>query len=143
MRDMVIELGRRVRQACAEEIERIAEGNSFPELFDVPNDQSTLEAPPEPPDLNDPAAVGLWRDGLIRQSFEAGEQRGLERGLEKGREEGRMEGRARALLDVLRHRGLSLTSEQERRLLQCRDENTLEKWWSCVFTVSSVEELDG
>jgi predicted nucleotidyltransferase/HEPN domain-containing protein len=175
MRDMVIELGRRVRQACAEEIERIAEGNPFPELFDVPNDQSTLEAPPEPPDLNDPAAVGLWRDGLIRQSFEAGEQRGLERGLEKGREEGiqigvergreqgreegreegvqigvergreegRLEERARSIVDVLRFRGLSLTEAQEQRVLQCRDEITLARWRANMFTISSVDELEG
>ncbi|MGC4067318.1 MAG: HEPN domain-containing protein [Polyangiaceae bacterium] len=109
MRDMVIELGRRVRAACAEEIHRVAAGVEYPELLDVPDGTTALEVPPTPPDLNDPVAVAFWRDGLVRQSFEAGrkagekhgrelgrkegEKRGVEKGRELGREEGRELGR--------------------------------------------------
>jgi hypothetical protein len=44
---------------------------------------------------------------------------------------------------VLRFRGLSLTEAQEQRVLQCRDEITLARWRANMFTISSVDELEG
>ena len=55
---------------------------------------------------------------------ERGRREGLEEGLEKGLEHARAE-RARAVVEVLRRRGISLTDEQAQRITECRDEVTL------------------
>jgi flagellar biosynthesis/type III secretory pathway protein FliH/HEPN domain-containing protein/predicted nucleotidyltransferase len=83
----------------------------------------------------------------IERGIERGRDEGLrlgeQRGIERGRDEGRLEERARAVVEVLRHRGVTTTNQQEERLLACRDGDTLERWWSRVWTVSSVDELLG
>ncbi|MGC4066857.1 MAG: hypothetical protein QM784_19920 [Polyangiaceae bacterium] len=86
------------------------------------------------------------RRGIERgreEGLQLGERRGIERGREEGLNEGRIEERARAVLDVLRHRGVATTNQQEERLLACRDGDTLERWWARVWTVASADELLG
>ncbi|MGC4070156.1 MAG: HEPN domain-containing protein [Polyangiaceae bacterium] len=70
-----------------------------------------------------------------------GREEGLRDGIERGRNDGRLEERARAVVDVLRRRGVAATEEQVKRLMTCRDEGTLEQWWERAWVVSTVDEL--
>jgi HEPN domain-containing protein/flagellar biosynthesis/type III secretory pathway protein FliH/predicted nucleotidyltransferase len=83
-------------------------------------------------------------EGLARgrtEGREEGRHVGLVEGLERGRNVGRLEERARAVVEVLRRRGVAATHEQEERLMTCRDEGTLEGWWERAWEVSTVDEL--
>jgi flagellar biosynthesis/type III secretory pathway protein FliH len=123
----------------------------LPTLAEVPDVGESVELP-DLPDLDDPKSVQAWRDAVAQMSYERGLERGLERGrregLEEGVERGRREGlerareeRARAVVEVLRRRGVALTDEQAQRITECRDEVTLTRWWERVWLVSTVEEL--
>jgi hypothetical protein len=119
----------------------------------------TIE-PPSPPTLDDPKALAAWTDALIAMSYERGErlwQDGLREGEARGREDGLREGeargremgphegelraQARAVVEVLRRRGVALSDEQAERLLACRDASTLARWWDLAWAVGSAEEL--
>jgi hypothetical protein len=62
-------------------------------------------------------------------------------GRAEGQAEGRAAGQASAVVAVLRTRGLSVSSEQEKRILACSDLATLDRWIRKVVTVGSVDEL--
>jgi hypothetical protein len=46
-----------------------------------------------------------------------------------------------ALLKILTRRGLTLTTEQRRRIMGCTDIAMLERWLDCALSASSVDEL--
>jgi hypothetical protein len=50
-------------------------------------------------------------------------------------------GQARALVEVLRRRGVSMSDAEAGRILACRDESLLARWWDRALTVSSAAEL--
>ncbi|HEY5962323.1 MAG TPA: hypothetical protein VIV60_37460, partial [Polyangiaceae bacterium] len=144
MRSMVADLGERVRHACADKLRELSPNGEVPTLVGVPAITDIVELP-DLPDLSDPNSVEAWREAVTRLSYargrNEGEQHGLEKGLARGRDEGRQEERARAVVEVLRRRGVALTEEQARRVLACRDEATLTRWWEQAWTVSSADEL--
>jgi HEPN domain-containing protein/predicted nucleotidyltransferase len=226
MREMVLDLARRMRMACTAQLTKLSPQGERPELALLPNVDESLTFP-EDFDLSNPNSLKEWKAAVTDQAFhkghEEGKQEGLIEGLRRGREEGREEGirigeargrergrtegreegiavgeargvergraegirvgvergraegitvgeargvergrlegreegitvgeargrleeRARAVVEVLRHRGVATTSQQEERLLACRDGDSLERWWARVWTVASVDELFG
>ena len=78
-----------------------------------------------------------------REGRALGKREGLQRGLQQGRRVGRHEGRQRALLLVLRSRGLVPGSAQQRRIESCTDSRQLDAWLRRAAVVQSVEQLFG
>jgi hypothetical protein len=70
-----------------------------------------------------------------------GLRQGLQQGRQQGREEGHLEGERRALLRVLKARGLAVHGEARQRLLACTEVAQIERWLDHAVTVQSVEEL--
>lgn len=56
-------------------------------------------------------------------------------------EEGIRKGEARAILDVLRRRGVTLTDAEASLIAACRDESTLERWRELAWSARSADEL--
>jgi flagellar biosynthesis/type III secretory pathway protein FliH len=77
----------------------------------------------------------------LQEGIQQGLERGLERGRHEGLHEGRQEERARAVVEILRRRGVALTDEQAQQVLDCRDEATLTRWWERAWTIASADEL--
>jgi len=80
-----------------------------------------------------------------RQNFERGRAEGVAKGraegVAKGKAEGVAKGKAEALLKIVTQRGLTLTAEQRRRIMGCRDVAVLERWLDRALSVSSVAQL--
>jgi hypothetical protein len=76
-----------------------------------------------------------------RRNFERGREEGKAEGKEEGKAEGKAEGEAIALLKVLMRRGLTITAEQRRRIIECTDVSTLDRWLDASLSVASVDEL--
>lgn len=55
--------------------------------------------------------------------------------------EGKAEGQATMLLKILVGRGFSMTEHQQRRISECTDPATLDRWAERAATVTSVDEL--
>lgn len=70
-----------------------------------------------------------------------GKKQGHRMGLSEGRRLGQSEGLARAVLDVLAHRSLSIPASLRRRVSSCRDEQQLGRWLERAITKSSVVEI--
>ena len=62
-------------------------------------------------------------------------------GLDEGRKEGRTEGEARALLTVLRGRGIAVPDEARDRILAEKDPMRLERWLVKAGTSATLTEL--
>ncbi|MEM9457136.1 MAG: Rpn family recombination-promoting nuclease/putative transposase [Myxococcota bacterium] len=56
-------------------------------------------------------------------------------------EEGMAKGMAKALLQLLEHRRVPISSEQQRRVLTTQDEPTLERWFQRALCADSVERV--
>jgi hypothetical protein len=76
-----------------------------------------------------------------REGLQKGLQKGLQQGRRDGRQEGQHEGRQRALLLVLRSRGLAPKPTQLRRIGICTDSRQLDAWLRRAAVVQRVEEL--
>jgi len=131
LRERVLDLAHRVRRACADKLATITDPPTAFELPNAPSFDDTFELPSSPP-LDDPKAVEVWRDALVRMSYERGERL---------RQEGLREGKARAIVDVLQRRGVVLTEAEAERILGCRDEATLARWWDLAWSVGAAKEL--
>jgi len=128
LRERLLDLAGRVRRACADQLATISDPNAVGELPRVPSFDDSMELPNSPP-LDDPKAVDAWRDALVQISFERGER------------EGTMRERARAIVDVLRRRGVALTGSEAERILACRDESTLAEWRELSWSATTAAEL--
>jgi hypothetical protein len=144
LRDRVLDLAQRVRRACAEKLAAITPDGEVGELSAVPSQDDAIELP-NLPDLEDPKAVEIWRDALVHMSDERGESCGRQAGWKEGRREGHekglREGEARAILDVLRRRGVALTDAQASLIAACREESTLERWRELAWSARAADEL--
>ena len=78
---------------------------------------------------------------LLAKGQKKGERIGVKIGEAKGEARGRAKARAEAVLGVLEHRGLAITVTLRRRVLACRDELALQRWFDRAFTVASAKEL--
>jgi hypothetical protein len=63
------------------------------------------------------------------------------RGEERGREEGRAAGEARALLLVLRSRGIDVPEAAARRIEAERDDARFEAWIRRALTATTIEDV--
>jgi predicted transposase YdaD len=68
---------------------------------------------------------------------------GRREGRDEGRREGRAEGEARALLTVLRGRGIAVADAIRERILAERDAQRLERWIERAVVAASVAEVLG
>jgi predicted nucleotidyltransferase/HEPN domain-containing protein len=146
LRERVLDLGARVREACAAKLASYCGPEAVGELPVPPKEEALMDLP-EPPELGDPRAVEQWRDA-IAASFEHGEVAGLEKGeavgLEKGLQKGEVAGELKAtrgaLRRILARRGLELRPEDSVRIDACSDLPTLERWLEEAAVVGSAEE---
>ena len=104
------------------------------------------------PPPTDPQEFGQWAQNLAELSEQRvqaervqGEMRGEVRGRAEGRAEGfhagEAHGEAKALLMVLRSRGVEVSEELEQRIMACSDPALLAAWLQRVATVASAAEL--
>ncbi|MBN1961282.1 MAG: hypothetical protein JW841_10065 [Deltaproteobacteria bacterium] len=63
--------------------------------------------------------------------------------MAEGQQKGEVMGEARAILNVLAHRNISVNEDEAARILSCHDDGILKQYWQRVFTVNSVVELLG
>ena len=56
-------------------------------------------------------------------------------------EQGKAEGKMEAVLKILLRRGLTLTADQRRRIVECTDLARLEHWLDVALTACSPDEL--
>ncbi|MFO0579213.1 MAG: HEPN domain-containing protein [Polyangia bacterium] len=133
----VINLAERVRTACIEKLgsfcgaDRVrADLPTPPQLSEPP--LSNLPPPPE-----DPRDFAQWAQSLAELS----EQRGRVEGKTEGLREGELLGEAKALLLVLRSRGLHVPAALEQRILACGDPAVLAAWLQRAVVITSAEDL--
>lgn len=118
-----------------------------------------LPAPPTDPqefgkraqslsELAEQRAELRWQQGMDAgrvEGIQIGEARGREQGQAEGRIEGEfvgeLRGEAKALLLVLRSRGLGIPVEVEKRITECSDPAVLASWLSRVATVGEAADL--
>lgn len=83
----------------------------------------------------------------IRKFMSASQRRSYDKakteGEAKGRAEGKAEEKAEAVLKILAKRGLPVTSRQRRKIRECTDLVTLDRWFDRAFSIASVDELLG
>jgi HEPN domain-containing protein len=147
LREHVRDLGARVRRACADKLASFCGAEAVGELPEVPSALGAMELP-EPPALDDPAAVERWQEVLAAMSFERGEAAGYERGKSAGfrqgeaagRLAGRLETSRSALRRVFARRNLPLSPEMSERIDACTEPGLLERWLEEAAVASSVEE---
>lgn len=70
-----------------------------------------------------------------------GAEQGYEKGIEQGYEQGIERGRADDIVKVLAVRGLEVPAVLERRIRDCHDLATLDRWLELAVTARSVDEL--
>jgi predicted transposase YdaD len=75
---------------------------------------------------------GTWKEA---------EEQGREQGRAEGRNEGRNEGEARALLTVLRGRGITVPDMARERILAEKDPARLERWIERAVVAASLAEV--
>jgi hypothetical protein len=63
------------------------------------------------------------------------------RSYDRGKAEGEATGEAKALMMILKRRGMTITDEQQRQIVACTDLATLDRWLDRAFSVTSVDEL--
>ena len=139
MRERVLDLGRRVRVACAEKLASFCGAEAVGALPAEPSgvvSMNVLEAPP----LDDAEALERWRDALLERTFERGEMLRQE-GLREGEVRGRYEGQARALLAVLSARGMDVPELDRQRILATTDTTILEQWITRAVTARSLDDI--
>lgn len=91
--------------------------------------------------LNEVARLALeeMMKGYVYQSDFAKKYYG--QGRSEGRSEGRVEEAARALLTVLRLRGIPLSEEERTHILNQKDPSVLELWHERAVVASSLAEV--
>jgi predicted nucleotidyltransferase/HEPN domain-containing protein len=130
LRVRVLDLGARVREACAEKLVSYCGAEAVGELPVPPKEEASMDLP-EPPALDDPRAVEQWRDA-IAASFEQGEAVGLEKG--------ELKATRGALRRILARRGIELRPEDSARIDACADLPTLERWLEEAAVADRAED---
>jgi hypothetical protein len=91
--------------------------------------------------LSEAARKALDMEPQIEKFFTEAHRRSYDQGEAKGKAEGKAEGEAKALLMILKRRGLAITDEQQHQIVTCTDLATLDRWLDRAFSVTSVDEL--
>ena len=77
-----------------------------------------------------------------RRAYEQGKAEGLAEARAEAKARGEAKGKAEALLVLVRHRGLALTSDQQHRIVTCIDLATLDRWLNRAFSSASTASVD-
>lgn len=128
LRERVLDLAGRVRQACVDKLASFCGPESVGELPEAPVVEDIGELP-EAPAVDDANAFQAWREALTARSFERGEQQGFGRGL------------AEALFTILAARGVPIDPEARARIEACTEAAVLNRWIGRAMTVSAAAEL--
>jgi hypothetical protein len=91
--------------------------------------------------LSEAARKALEMEPQIEKFFSEAHRRSYDRGKAEGEAKGKAEGEGKALMMILKRRGMAITDEQERQISACTDLATLERWLDRALSVASVEEL--
>ena len=96
--------------------------------------------------LGDTPARALWRKLMkVNGSYFPGRGTLVEESFLEGKAEGQAEGQAaglaQAVLQMLAHRGITVSDAARERIAGCHDIDTLNRWVDAAFTVASAEEL--
>lgn len=92
--------------------------------------------------LGDTPARAFWRK-LMKVNGSSFPGRGtlVEESFLEGKAEGQAAGLAQAVLQMLAHRGITVSDETRERITGCHDLDTLNRWVDEAFTVAGAEEL--
>jgi hypothetical protein len=121
----------------------------LPAVLDLDDDRARLYYDLVYTSLNEAARHALeammkgyeYQSDFAKKYVAQGLSEGLTRGRAEGREEGRAEEAARALLTVLRLRGLEVTAAARERILAQNDPERLERWLEKAVVASSVAAI--
>jgi len=83
--------------------------------------------------LSEAARKALAMEPQIEQFFTEAHRRSYD--------QGKAEGEVKALMMILKQRGLAITDDQQRQIVTCTDLATLDRWLHRAFSVTSVDEL--
>ena len=136
----VLVLAERVREACLEKIATFCGADAMRKDLPIPPSlgEPVLQNLPAPP--TDPQEFGKWAQSLSELAEQRAELR-WQQGKDEGIQIGELRGEAKALLMVLRSRGLDIPVEVEKRIKECSDAAVLASWLSRAATVCEAEEL--
>ena len=87
--------------------------------------------------LSEAARKALAMDPQIVKFFSEEHRRSYD----QGKVEGEAKGEAKALMMILKQRGLAITDDQQRQIVTCTDLAILDRWLHRAFSVTSVDEL--
>jgi hypothetical protein len=88
------------------------------------------------------AARGILEALMANRNYEY-QSDFAKRYVAQGRDEGRAEGEARALLKVLKARGIEVSPDVQERILACTDLAVLDAWLARAVTAKSASEVIG
>ncbi|MFO0760193.1 MAG: HEPN domain-containing protein [Byssovorax sp.] len=134
LRALALDLGARVREACAEQMAAMG-GVEPQEIPPLPSIDDRGELPEEPP-LQSPEALRAWMNARDSLSFDEGRRAGKAEGIAKGK----AEGKAEALLSILHARGLAVSPDVEAKITRCTDPGVLDGWIRRAMNAASAEE---
>ncbi|HMG55807.1 MAG TPA: hypothetical protein VK601_20045, partial [Kofleriaceae bacterium] len=106
-------------------------------ILQLPEDQRVLYSLLIQSNLSDAARKAIEMQPGLQKLLSETQRRHYER----AHAEGKAEGKAEALLKVLTRRGLAVTSEQRRCIIECTDASLLERWLDLCVSVNCVDEL--
>ena len=135
LRARTLDLGKRVRLACIEQMGTFCGPELVGELPEAPAADEESELPEAPP-LDDPKAFEAWRDALAAMSYERGELDGEQR----GRLEGLAKGQAQMLLTIFEARGLPVDAATRATVEACTDSAMFKRWVIRAMVASSVSD---
>ena len=82
-----------------------------------------------------------YQSNFARRYYTEGEARGEAKGRSEGRSEGRAEGEAKAVLAILRARGISVPEDIRTRIITCTDLDQLDTWVHRAATATTIHDL--
>jgi hypothetical protein len=78
-------------------------------------------------------------ENQIEKLFSDAHRRSYDRGKAEGKAEGEVKGEAKALMMILKRRGMAITDEQQRRIVSCTDVATLDSWLARALVAEADE----
>jgi predicted transposase YdaD len=90
------------------------------------------------------ALMGSYAEEMIERGRQQGLEKGLQQGLEKGLAQGLSRGRAEGILRILAVRRIHVDEAARRRILDCTELETLERWFDRALQATTLSDvLDG
>ena len=86
-------------------------------------------------------ALVMQRQTEGQTNFPPFAQRIFERGIHEGELKGKLDGKREALLRLLTRAGISLNAEERKRIEECSDANTLDRWVDNVLGAKTATDV--